>query len=501
MISKELEAKILRFHHAEKWRPGTIARQLEVHHTTVRRVLSQAGLEVGRHSTRPSIADPFVPFIVKTLEEYPTLPASRLHAMVVERGYPGGPDHFRAIVSRYRPRKPAEAYLRLRTLPGEEAQMDWAHFGLREIGRTTRQLSAFVMVLSWSRRIFVQFFWDQRMASFLAGHVAAFDAFGGVPRRVLYDNLKSAVLERRGDAIRFHPTLLKLAAHYRYEPRPVAVARGNEKGRVERAIRYLRTTFFPARQWASLDDLNAQVSAWCRGTAGERPCQEDRTMNVREAAEVERDRLLGLPDDTFPSEEQIEARVGRTPYVRFDRNDYSIPHTRTRRTVIVRATPTQVRVLDGNEVIATHERSFDGGALIENPKHIEALIANKRAAREGRGIDRLHQAVPQSQAFFKTLAERGANLGAATNSLNRMLDEYGAVELDAAVVEALARHSPHLGAIRQILDRRRSSRDMPPPVSVDLPDDPRLRNLVVRPHSLENYDPTPETKNHEDTER
>lgn len=446
------------------------------------------------------MVDPFVPLIVKTLEEYPTLPASRLHAMAAERGHPGGPDHFRAIVRRYRPRKPAEAYLRLRTLPGEEAQMDWAHFGVQEIGRTTRRLSAFVMVLSWSRMIFVQFFWDQRMASFLAGHVAAFDAFGGVSRRVLYDNLKSAVLERRGDAIRFHPTLLKLAAHYRYEPRPVAVARGNEKGRVERAIRYLRTSFFPARKWASLDDLNTQVSAWCRGTAGERRCPEDGAMNVREAAEVERARLINLPDDVFPSEEQLEARVGRTPYVRFDRNDYSVPHTRTRRTVVLRATPTQLRILDGSEVIATHERSFDGGELIENPAHIEALIAHKRAAREGRGMDRLHHAVPQSQTLFKTLAERGANLGAATNSLNRMIDDYGAVELDAALAEALARHSPHLGAIRQILDRRRSSRDKPPPVSVDLPDDPRLRNLVVRPHSLESYDPTPETENHEDTE-
>ena len=93
---------------------------------------------------------------------------------------------------------------------------------------------AFVMVLSWSRQIFLRFYLNQRMESFLRGHVGAFEAFGGCSRIVLYDNLKSAVLERRGDAIRFNPTLLSLASHYHFEPRPVAVARGNEKGRVER---------------------------------------------------------------------------------------------------------------------------------------------------------------------------------------------------------------------------------------------------------------------------
>ena len=103
------------------------------------------------------------------------------------------------------------------------------------------------------------------MANFLRGHVAAFEVFGGIPKVLLYDNLKSAVLERAGDAIRFHPELLQFAAHYRYEPRPVAVARGNEKGRVERSIRYIRDHFFAARQWNNLNELNMQAQLWCEG--------------------------------------------------------------------------------------------------------------------------------------------------------------------------------------------------------------------------------------------
>ena len=228
-ISPDLEAQILRYYHVERWRPGTIARQLHLHHGTVARVLAQAGLPRMASPARPSRIDPYLPFILATLEKFPTLTASRLYAMVRERGYCGGPDHFRHVISCHRPRPVAEAYLRLRTLPAEQGQVDWGHFGRYTIGRARRPLMAFVMVLSYSRQIFLRFFLDARLENFLRGHVDAFHAWNGLPRVLLYDNLKSAVLERHGDAIRFHPTLLDFARHYRFEARPVAVARGNER--------------------------------------------------------------------------------------------------------------------------------------------------------------------------------------------------------------------------------------------------------------------------------
>ena len=153
-------------------------------------------------------------------------------------GSGGQPEHLRHWVAVTRPGPTAEAYLRLHTLPGEQGQIVWAHFGHLDIGRARRPLMAFVMVLSWSRQIFLRFFLDARMENFLRGHSAAFETWVGVPRVLLYDNLKSAVLERQGQAIRFNPTLLHFAGHYRYEPRPVAVYRGNEKGRVERCLLY-----------------------------------------------------------------------------------------------------------------------------------------------------------------------------------------------------------------------------------------------------------------------
>jgi hypothetical protein len=344
------------------------------------------------------------------------------------------------------------------------------------------------MVLSFSRQIFLRFFLDARMANFLRGHEAAFTAWGGLARTLLYDNLKSAVLERQGEAIRFHPTLLEFAAHYRFEPRPVAVARGNEKGRVERAIRYIRDSFFAARKWRDLDDLNAQAEAWSQGQAAERPCPEDRSLSVREAFAQEQPKLLALPGNPFPTDECEAVSVGKSPYVRFDRNDYTIPPTHVQRTLTVVASPTEVRVLDGAQVIASHARSYDKGKQVEDPAHIAELTALKHQARQHRGTDRLAQAAPNSVELLTRAAERGHNLGSITAALLRLLERYGAAELEAAIAEALSRDVPHPNAVRLAVERRREQRDQPPPMPIALPADKRVRDLVVCPHKLDDYD-------------
>ena len=488
VIAPDIEAQILRYHHAEKWTVGTIARQLHVHHSVVRRVLAQAGLPRIGPPPRPSQIDAYLPFIRQTLETFPTLTASRLYAMARERGYRGSPDHFRHLIACHRPRPKAEAYLRLRSLPGEQAQVDWAHFGHLQIGRARRPLMAFVMVLSYSRQIFLRFFLDARMESFLRGHVGAFAAWQGVPRVLLYDNLKSAVLERHGAAIRFHPTLLGFAGHYRYEPRPVAVARGNEKGRVERAIRYVRDSFFAARSFVDLDDLNAQAETWCIGPVADRRCPDEPQRTVRAVFAEEAGRLLALPDNPAPLLERVTVSVGKTPYVRFDLNDYSIPHTHVRRVLSVLADPHEVRIVDGAEVLAVHRRSYDKGAQIEAADHVQALVEQKRAAREHRATDRLAHAVPASQTLLVRAAERGANLGAITAALIRLLDRTNAADLQAAILEALERDVPHPNAVRLALEHRREQRGQAPQVDLALPEHVQRRDAPVRPHALETYD-------------
>ena len=492
-IPPELEAQILRYYHVERWRPGTIARQLHVHHGTVARVLAQAGLPRIGAPSRPSRVDPYLPFILGTLEKFPTLTASRLYAMVRERGYSGGPDHFRHVISRHRPRPKAEAYLRLATLPGEQGQVDWGHFGKHTIGRAMRPLMAFVMVLSYSRQIFLRFSLNASLESFLRGHVGAFTAWGGVPRVLLYDNLKSAVLERQGDAIRFHPTLLEFAGHYRIEARPVAVARGNEKGRVEKAIRYARDSFFAARSFADLADLNAQAAAWCNGIAADRRCPEDTSKTVRQVFAEEMPRLLPLPNNPYPVHERLAVAARKTPYVRFDLNDYSIPHTHVQRTLTLVADLDEVRILDGHNLLARHVRSYDRGAQIEDPAHIAALIAHKHAARRQRATNHLAAAAPASATLLGRAAERGDNLGSITASLKQLLARYGAAELQEAILEALERDVPHPNSVRLILERHREERQLPPPIAVALPEHVRAKDAPVISPRLDIYDKLQET--------
>ena len=487
-IDKETRAEILRLYYAEKWKIGTIARQLGAHHITVDRVLADAGVPRQDRRRRSSKLDPFMPFIRHTLAVYPTLTASRRYDMVYERGYRGSRSHFRNMIAAERPRPVAEAYLRLKTLPGEQAQVDWAHFGKVTIGRAQRRLMGFVMVLSYSRRTFPRFYLDAGMCNFQRGHIEAFEAWRGVPRELWYDNLKSVVLERRGGAIRFNPRILDFAGHYRFLPKPVAVARGNEKGRVERAIRYIRHSFFAARRWRGLDDLNAQARAWCDGIAADRPWPEDRSITVREAFERERGSLMALPGDRFPAHDRVEVAIGKTPYARFDLNDYSVPHTHVGRTLVVVATLEELRILDGTDVIASHPRSFDKDACIEIPEHIAELARHKRQARRLRGQDRLVRAVPGSERLLADAAMRGDNIGAIVAALLRRLDAYGAAELEAAIGEALKRGVPHPNAVRQSLTRRREQRDKPPPIPVELPGDPRVRDIAVRDHDLTTYD-------------
>ena len=214
---------------------------------------------------------------------------------------------------------------------------------------------------------------------------------------------------------------------------------------------------------------------------------EDRSRTVRQAFDDEHGSLRPLPHDRFPAHERLEVEVGKTPYVRFDLNDYSIPHDRTQRTLVVFADLDELRIVEGNVVVATHPRCWDRGQQIEQPEHLQRLVDEKRRAREQRGLDRLARAARSSTAFLRITAERHQNIGNATQRLIQILDAVGAAELEEALVEALERDTVHTGAVRQIVDRRRSARGLPPPVSIPVTRSQHA-DLVITPHLLATYD-------------
>ena len=488
-MTPEQHAEIRRLYFAEHWTVGTIAAALGVHHDPVRAAIAHDTQTVRRGTCRPSILDPYLPFIRDTLAQYPRLRATRLFEMVRARGYPGSVVQLRRVVHTLRPAATPTVYRRLTTLMGEEAQVDWGAFGSTRIGHGVRPLSGFVMVLSYSRALFALFTLDQTLESFLRGHVEAFQAFHGTARTLVYDNLRSAVLEREGSAIRFHPRLLELAGHYHFAPRPCTPGRGNEKGKIERQIHYLRHAFFAARTFADVDDLNAQFRRWRDEIAHQRrhPDQPDHT--VAQVFAQEQPRLLPLPAHPFDTTVMRTVASGKMPYVRFDRNSYSIPHTHRQRPLTLLATPTTVRLIAGAaEEIAEHPRSYDTGQTIEQADHVTGLVAATRQANPSSARDRLRLAVPAIATLVERLAARGESLRAPTARLLALLDDYGPQELAAAVTCALERDALGAGAIAHILETRRRQRGQKPPIPLALPDRPGVRDLDITPHRLESYD-------------
>jgi transposase len=253
VIDAAQRARIRRLFYAEHWKIGTISTELSVHRDTVCNAIESDRFVRAGALVRPTMLDPYKGLIGEILKEHPRLLATRIFQMLRDRGFAGSVVQLRRYLRGVRPAR-AEAFLRLQTLPGEQAQVDWGHFGKIQIGSAKRTLWCFVFVLAWSRAMYAQFMLDATLEAFMRGHVLAFGALGGVPREILYDNLKSVVLERVGDHIRFHPRILDLAGYYCFAPKPCAPYRGNEKGKVERLIRYLRDSFFAARRFSSVAD-------------------------------------------------------------------------------------------------------------------------------------------------------------------------------------------------------------------------------------------------------
>ena len=253
-------------------------------------------------------------------------------------------------------------------------------------------------------------------------------------------------------------------------------------------IGFLRHAFFAARPFHSVADLNTQLTRWIAEVAHARPVPGRREQRVAEALAEEQPRLLPLPAHPFPCDLLRAVHSGKTPYIRFDGNDYSIPHTLLRRPLTLVASEQTVRLLDGTTEVARHARSYAREQRIEADAHLAALVAAKRHAHALRGRDRLRAACPQADAFLDAPAVRGHPLASETTRVLRLLDQVGASALDAALAEVLARGAISAASVAHVLEQRRRAHRQPPLLDLVLPADPRVRDLRVTPHALSAYD-------------
>lgn len=486
MIIPEREAEIIRLYYVEHWRVGTISTQLGAHPDVVRRVLGLGDDRAPGAAPRARLVDRYRPFIAETLERYPRLRATRLFDMLRERGFVGAVRTLREYVAEVRPRPRREVFLRTEPLAGEQAQIDWAYVGRVGVAGGERALWLFVMVLSHSRAMWGEFVLDLSVHSLCRSLVRASRAFGGIARQWLFDNPKTVVLERHGDAVRFHPVLLELTAKLRVQPRLCAVARPQHKGKVERAIRYLRDRFLSGRTIRGVAEGNAALARFIVDIAHARPHPTLPGRSVGEVFADERPRLLALPEPLPDTDLVAPAVVDRQAFVRFETNRYSVPTTLAERTLTLAADDREVRVLDGSSCVARHARCWGKRQVIEVPAHRAELVAERRAARDLKGRDRLRAVAPSFGVLLDRWALSGPSLAIQVTRAIKLLDLYGDEVFAAAVAEVSARGLRDTSALAVACDRLRRDRRRPVPIEVPLP--PHIEDRDVIPHDLDTYD-------------
>ncbi len=335
------------------------------------------------------------------------------------------------------------------------------------------------MVLAHSRAMWAELVIDLDAWSLRRSLVRAAVAFGGVTRQWLFDNPKIVVVARDGDLVRFHDDLIDLAARFHVQPRVCAPRKPNHKGKVERAIRFLRERFFAARTIHSIEHGNVQMVGFLESIANRRPhpIWPDRT--VGELLEEERPRLLSLPEVLPTLERVMPVAVDKTAFVSLDTNRYSVPSRYAQRTITLAATDSELRFLDGDVEVARHARCWGRRQVLERREHRDDLLEEKRQARQLKGRDRLHAEIPNIDVVIERWFESGRNLGSMVGRTVKLLDAYGATALRAAVDEMIVRGTHDPGALTMHCEQHRR-RAATAPVILDLA--PHVVERDVIPH-------------------
>ena len=345
--------------HRQGLKVAAIARQVGVDRKTVRKYIAR-GLEPPRYGPRQPRSraiDKHVAYLRARLAEYPGLTAQRLHREIAGLGYTGGYSMVRDEVRALRPAGGGKGYaVRFETLPGEQAQVDFAQFrvSFTDEPDVVHIVWLFSIVLGYSRLIWGRFAHRQTMQTVLACHKAAFEAFGGVPRQILYDRMKTAVIGEDADGqVVYNRTLGELAHHYGFLPKACRPYRPETKGRVERPFRYIREDFFLGGVFRNLDDLNLQFKDWLADVANPR-LHATTGRVVNEAFAEEKPTLLLLPLIPFGAVLSLERRISREGMVSIGGNYYSVPDATRRRMVEVHSMADEIKIFEGDRLIASH---------------------------------------------------------------------------------------------------------------------------------------------------
>ena len=482
MLPAAIQAEILRLKYAEHWRISAIARHLGINRKSVDKVVRRrsVALAPAPPAPRTTVLTPFRARIQALLTEDPARSAVTIFQALRQEGYRGGISALRAAVRRLRPSAAPAAMATLSFGCGEAAQVDWGEFG--DVFGIGRAVHAFVLVLCYSRLLTVSFTFSQTLEAFLRCREQAFAFVGGCPKECWYDNLATAVAERRGKLVRFHPRFLAYAGHHRFRPVACNVGKGNEEGRVEDAIKYLRVNFWPGRIFRDLADLNAQAQAWRDTIANQREHRVTRKIPALLVSE-ERPHLLplGEPYDT----DEVRSVVVPPPFrVAFDGNRYSVPWRLVGKPLTLRADAATVTAWYGAHRVARHARCWRRGVEVINPAHADGLLTTKPGAQVHWQVEAVQALGPAAQQYLDCIRAGPRSLRAELEHLLLLTTLYGPVAVEAALAACLAQAIVGSHHVEQWLRLHDTPPVAPPPLTLA---DPRLTVPPVRPN-LQRYD-------------
>jgi transposase len=462
-----------------------IARALGINRKTVAKWLARPRFapQQPRHS-RASILDAFKGRITRLLDTHP-YSAQQIFQRLREEGYGGGITTVRDYIRRIRPTK-RPVYLKLHFAPAECAQIDWGTFGTVAVGNTHRRLSFFVIVLAYSRQMYVEFMLAQTMEHFLACHQNAFAAFGGVPSKIMVDNLKSAVLQRlAGVAPVFNARYLDFARHYGFTITPCNVARANEKGRVESGVGYVKKNYLRGLELTEFSAVQAAGKVWLDTIANVRVHGETHRRPVDSFAE-ERPRLAQLNPNPYDVARTTTTRASSQFRITVDTNHYSVPSAYAHRRLTVKLYPDRVAIYFDTQLIARHTRCYSRHLDIEDPEHAKPLLAQRVRAREQRLILRFLALSSDAQAYYDGLEQKRLNARHHVRRIVALAEVYPLDSVARAISDGLAFGAFSAEYIANILESR--ARALPEPGPLQLTRRIDLLDIDIPAPDLSAYD-------------
>lgn len=475
VLTADVQAEILRLHYASGLGSRRIAAQLGVNRKAVKRVIRRRQVQLGRipATGRSSQVDPYREQVRRLLEEAPERSAVNILQRLREAGYHGGYTILKEAVAAVRPRAPQEAYVKLEFAPGEAAQVDWGEFG--DVFGEGVKVHAFVMVLCYSRKLYLEFTRRETMGALLRCYERALRYFGGTCREYWHDNMPTVMAERAGTLVRFTARFWAYAGYHGFKPIVCHPYAGHEKGRVEDAVKLVRYQFWPGRRFADWADLEAQAVAWRERYANAR--EHRSTGKVPDLVfEAERSHLRPLRPDPYETDDVMSCRVDPFARVRYDRNQYSVPWTLVGKALTVRGDEETVRLYYGVRKVAVHARSYETGVEVVNPGHSEGLEALKPGAETSWQRRAIESFGPNARRYLALVPSGTRSLAHELRELLVLGTVWGPGAVEGAMGELLAQGRVGVAHLERVLRLKDEAPVAPAPLRLS---DPRL--AVVPP--------------------